>query len=71
MTDALDKAKEREQEFREAAITAALQTSPEPKQWIQDGRILCLECGCEIPQARLEVDPKAAYCVPCKSELED
>ena len=71
MTDQLDKAKELEQGFREAAITAARQKPPQPKQWIEDGIVFCLECGCEIPQQRLDIEPNAAYCVPCKSELED
>jgi len=30
----------------------------------------CEECGEEIPEARLEVDPAADYCVACAGRLE-
>jgi DnaK suppressor protein len=30
----------------------------------------CRECGEEIPEARLEVDPAADYCVACAQRLE-
>jgi DnaK suppressor protein len=30
----------------------------------------CEECGEVIPEARLEVDPAAVYCVPCAHKLE-
>jgi DnaK suppressor protein len=30
----------------------------------------CQECGCKIPDARLEVKPYARFCVKCKTERE-
>ncbi len=30
----------------------------------------CLDCGCHIPAARLDVKPHARYCVKCKSKHE-
>lgn len=38
---------------------------------VEDGEYgWCDECGEEIPQARLEVDPAADYCVTCAGRLE-
>jgi DnaK suppressor protein len=30
----------------------------------------CGECGCAIPQGRLEIDPAADYCVDCAARRE-
>lgn len=31
----------------------------------------CADCGCDIPFARLEVEPQTQYCVACKSKREE
>lgn len=31
---------------------------------------MCEECGREIPEGRLEIDPAADYCVACAEQLE-
>ncbi|CCN69768.1 TraR/DksA C4-type zinc finger protein [Vibrio nigripulchritudo] len=71
MTDQLDKAKVLEQGFRDAAIKAARHAPKDPEQWIEHGVVRCLECATAIPKARLDIRPDAAYCVTCKSKLED
>lgn len=70
MTDLLDKAKYIEQGFRDAAINAALHAPPQPPQWVENGEVLCRECGDAIPKARLKVKPSAAFCVNCQSRRE-
>lgn len=30
----------------------------------------CIDCGCEIPQKRLEITPEAERCVSCQSTFE-
>jgi DnaK suppressor protein len=31
----------------------------------------CLDCGCRIPSARLEIKPYARFCVKCKTKYEE
>jgi len=31
---------------------------------------ICQECGCQIPERRLEVMPTATLCVPCQERRE-
>jgi RNA polymerase-binding protein DksA len=50
------------QELR--AITAALAR-------MDDGRYgECIDCGCDIPLARLQAEPSAARCVACQQKAE-
>ena len=38
---------------------------------IEDGRYgQCVNCGVEIPSARLEVAPEASRCIACQEEVE-
>lgn len=30
----------------------------------------CVECGCDIPYARLHIEPETQHCVPCKESWE-
>lgn len=30
----------------------------------------CVDCGCDIPLARLQVQPAAARCIPCQERFE-
>ncbi|WP_243032997.1 TraR/DksA C4-type zinc finger protein [Vibrio cincinnatiensis] len=71
MTDQFDKAQEAEQEFREKALEnqRALMQCEMPDE-DEDGNRYCLNCGIEIPQARLEVQPQAVRCVRCQSRKE-
>lgn len=38
----------------------------ETEQWLEDGVVYCVDCGIEIPPARLLVLPAAARCVDCQ-----
>ncbi|MCH9645746.1 MAG: TraR/DksA C4-type zinc finger protein [Proteobacteria bacterium] len=31
----------------------------------------CIDCGCEIPQARIDNVPGAVRCAPCQSKFEE
>jgi len=55
MAQAQDRARQKERVMIEAALTR-----------IADGEYgYCVECGEEIPQKRLELNPAAALCVRC------
>lgn len=71
MTEQIDKAQELEQLFRDKA----LENQRKPMPWEvpnedESGNRYCLNCGIEIPQARLEVQPQAVRCVRCQSRKE-
>ncbi len=65
MTDIFDKASELEEMHREQSITAARKTN-EPAQYIDNGVVYCIDCGNDIPAARLKAKPNAARCVTCQ-----
>lgn len=46
------------------AIAAALQRMDE------GGYGECVDCGCDIPLARLQVEPSAARCLSCQDKVE-
>jgi len=72
MADDLDRAKDVEMQFRELSIDKTINGSQFPKQKLdENGRIVCLDCGDLLPQQRLDIEPKAARCVPCKEALEN
>jgi len=55
MAQAQDRARQKERVMIEAALTR-----------IADGEYgYCVECGEEIPQKRLELNPAAALCIRC------
>lgn len=62
--DALDKAKELEQEHRQKGIEAVRETVN--KQGTTD----CIDCGEEIPLARRQAYPAATRCISCQQEYE-
>lgn len=63
--DSFDQASEVEQTFRDAAVAAARQAEPVPKDF--DGES-CYDCGLEIPLARLNLGK--FRCVPCQEVIE-
>lgn len=41
------------------------------RQRLDDGRYgECVDCGCDIPVARLQAQPAAARCIPCQERHE-
>jgi DnaK suppressor protein len=61
-------------EERERALRSQLEaqrrqeTARRAKQALSDGTYgVCVECGAEIPAARLRIRPDAERCVPCQT----
>ena len=65
MPDLLDHTKKLEQQQRQAALKNALQDN-EPTQHIEDGQVICIDCGCTVKAARLKAKPNAARCIHCQ-----
>ena len=67
--DDLDKAKNLEMQQREQALQQTL-SAPDHDYGetpdVVDGIHYCLDCGTEIPDARLAIVPHAVRCVDCK-----
>lgn len=70
MTDIGDDAQAAEALFREAALTAAARPAPAGGQVVEDGRVVCVECGEPIPAARLAAVPGATRCRGCQEVSE-
>lgn len=70
MPDLLDEAKEVEMRQRQAALANTLQQAKEPEQDIQNGIVVCISCGINIPKARLSAKPDAARCIDCQTQEE-
>lgn len=72
MADEADLAQTEQDKALAAAMSLvahrAAGTGPGP-EWI-DGRPYCLDCGEEIPLARLRVVPGIGRCVRCQAERE-
>lgn len=65
--DEIDRAQRQEQRTRDMAIKAQLQRDIETdKPDEENGIRYCLDCGLEIPKARLEKRPESVRCVDCK-----
>ena len=73
--DIIDKAKRAEMAHRDDALAAhhlrtALAAAQRPVPVVRDGVRICVDCGEDIPLARLRAEPLAARCVACKSRIE-
>lgn len=66
MSDIIDRAAEREAEFREAALARAVQTS----EYAGESNYECDDCGGEIPEARRRAVPGCTRCVFCQEYFE-
>ncbi|MEG9688463.1 TraR/DksA family transcriptional regulator [Klebsiella michiganensis] len=64
MADAMDLAKQREQEDRERYISNARLRITTPS------RLICEECDTAIPEARRIAIPGVIYCVTCQQNEE-
>ena len=69
--DDLDRAHEREEQDRAIALDAALRRNVDTEQPDEENGIrYCLDCGVDIPKARLISVPGAVRCVECKEMKE-
>lgn len=70
--DEIDAAQERDEFFRETAITQALKKRPteDDDPLIINGVRCCLDCEEPIPVARLKAHPGAKRCTSCQSKKE-
>ncbi|MHC1792027.1 TraR/DksA C4-type zinc finger protein [Solidesulfovibrio sp.] len=70
MSDFGDEGQVAETLYREGAIAAALPAAPAGIQVVEDGRVVCAECGEPIPAARLGAMPGATRCRACQEDFE-
>ncbi len=63
-------AQAREEAHRTRAIEAARRTMAVGEQVIENGRVICADCGAPIPAGRLRARPDATRCVDCQAALE-
>ncbi len=74
MADIIDQAQQLDREFNEMALAAGRKRlnfcEPGEEQLIVDGLHYCLDCGDEIPDARIEAKPDAVRCVDCQGKKE-
>lgn len=68
MTDDIDRACEREQIDRAAAIEH--ERGHYALHWEADSATECAGCGAQLPDARREAIPGVQLCVECQSEAE-
>ena len=71
--DDLDRAKDLEIMQREQALKNARERPDHEvgeKPDIVDGIHYCIDCGNDIPQARLDIKPESVRCVECKEVWE-
>ena len=52
------------------AALAGVRPREDEAQLLEDGRVICRECGEPIPAARLAVRPGACRCVDCQAEVD-
>lgn len=71
MTDFGDDAQAAETFYREGAIAAALPDAPAGNQVVENGRVVCAECGEPIPAQRLKAVPGATRCRACQADFEE
>lgn len=65
VVDDIDRAQQREQLDRDAAMRAARQQEHE-RPLLIDGKACCRGCGEPIPLARLRARPGACRCIECQ-----
>ncbi|MAK90447.1 MAG: conjugal transfer protein TraR [Oleibacter sp.] len=64
--DDIDRAADLERHQRQQALQRQKERSKEQPQWIEDGKVWCIDCGTEIRPERLKVKPDAARCIDCQ-----
>jgi len=66
--DFADQAQAAETVHRQAALASA--RARNESQILEDGRVVCRDCGESIPAARLAACPGACRCVACQEEVD-
>lgn len=76
MMDIIDHAQELDEMFREQSLIANRKSREScvngqtEERFVRDGVHYCLDCGDEIPLARIEANPAAVRCVDCQAKKE-
>lgn len=74
--DIIDHAQELDREFQEKALFAHKKRQevellePPERARVIDGIAYCVDCGFDIPPARLKARPDAVRCVECQGKKE-
>lgn len=70
MTDAADRAQEREEADRDAALARARDNTAHEAPFEIEGRRVCLDCFEPIDKRRLKANPAAVRCLECQTLIE-
>lgn len=70
MTDVFDRATEREEQHRAAALAEQERRAGLAGKTVADSAEACRVCETPIPEARREAIPGVQLCVDCQSDLE-
>ena len=72
MASQLDKAQQLDAQYNDLAIDAQKsQRETEPAQEFDaDGNVICINCGFEVGEKRLEGRPESARCIGCQTDKE-
>ncbi len=70
MTDIFDRATEREEQLRSAALEDQGRHDPSRGKTVLDSAYECRVCGDRIPEKRRRAVPGVQTCVPCQADLE-
>ncbi len=76
MADIIDQAQQLDREFNEKALAANRQRREfdamlhKETPLVIDGTVVCLDCGDDIPAARIAANPAAVRCVDCQARKE-
>lgn len=68
--DIIDEGNRIAERYLSEAIAAIL-SQPKETQRVKDGKVLCVDCGEEIPAARLRLVPHCIRCVDCQEDFEE
>ena len=67
--DIVDRAQRDEGAYLAAALSS-MRSAPDEEQLVENGRVVCRDCGEPIPAARLAACPGACRCVVCQEAAE-
>jgi len=67
--DIADRAQRDERAYLAAALSST-RKAPDEAQIMENGRVICRDCGAPIPTARLAARPGACRCVVCQEASE-
>lgn len=70
MTDIVDRAAEREEDFRSDALEVQARRAGLAGKTVSDSALSCSVCEDSIPEGRREAIPGVQTCVACQADLE-